>query len=237
MSARRLGFFVLYCGLAAGLTGRADVLPAESDSLDLKAPFATKSDWRVTVYGDAGDPKIDSDIASTAKICFTGGAAHAEKCSSLNDLTSVSSPRPSQKLTALAIVPLWSGQSAVKALVVRYEGAYATGVVDQTAIWVYDSARDDFRLASALATSGQGEQRLFNSGPMDGYLVTADYILGDRETRWDDHRYRVHIYRYADGAYGPVLDYETAAKYPSETVTAIESELPSMPKRLKDAGH
>ncbi len=234
MPALRLGLLACCIGLAAAMAGaaRAEVLRQGSQSLDLSQAFGTKSDWRVSVYGDAGDPDTGSDVASDAKVCFARNAEPAI-CTPLNDLTTPPNPRPFQRVTELSIEPLSADQPKARALMLRFQGAYPTGWVDQTAVWTYDRRRDRFRLASALATSDQGEERVISSGPMAGYLITADLVTEGGETRLDTHRYYIRVYRYDGGTYGLVLNYVTAAIYLSETTTAIESELPTLPERLK----
>jgi hypothetical protein len=115
-----------------------------------------------------------------------------------------------------------------KGLILRAVGNYPTGQVHETAIWVYDAAKDAFNLVLALAAGGFSEVRVINSGPLDGYLIAVSWSWDKDEVRWDDHRRMIAAYRLERSAgsvgYREVLDYVTADKYGAEDTDTIDSE-------------
>ena len=188
--------------------------------------------WTVVVTAQSGGYSETSNSPSQAKICFVADLNAANQCAYFNDL--FRSTLSYQELSDLSVAPLASGPAAAKGLVLKVTGSYATGNAHEMAIWVYDSNRDDFRLVSALQSS---EERIFTEGPLDGYLVTANWESEEGETRFgSNHKRKITAYQYVNddgvGVYRKVLEYTTADKYDPENTNTIDAEISAVESRL-----
>jgi hypothetical protein len=205
----------------------------EEPSLDLKAAFETAGDWKAVVTA-AIEPQryFEADEGlSQSRICFVRTAPADDECSYFRDL--FHSNLTFQEFTSLAVARLQSGSAATNGLVLNADALYPTGQVHETAIWVYNARLDGFELVAALES---GEVRMFDSGPLNGTLVTADWDREEGETRWSDHRRKITVYRYGiaggGAGYREVLQYTTTRKYGAEDTRTIEAELPRLEARV-----
>jgi hypothetical protein len=197
----------------------------------LQNVFGTRTAWDAVVTAQSGGYEDVSASPSQAKICFVADSSAANQCTYFNDL--FQSTLTYQELTDLSVAPLASATNA-KGLILKVTGSYPTGNAHEMAIWVYDSKQDNFRLVSALQSS---EERIFTDGPLDSYLVTANWQWEQGETRFgSDHLRKITAYQYVrdDGAgvYRKVLEYTTAKKYGPEDTNTIEGEISAIEAKL-----
>ena len=212
------------------------VLPAERTwTFDLTRQFATKTTWKAVV-NDNGGAYDDGDSPSRSKICFVGASANQSRCTLLADLFNNSLHY--QELVELSDSPL-AAAPPVRGLVLKATGTYSSGEVHQTAIWVYDRTHDDFRLISANVVGGGDWERVFDVGPLGGYLIESnwDWRIQEGETRFgSDHRRKISVFRYVPdedgGSYRSVLEYTTDKKYDPEDTETIRAEFPTIESRL-----
>ena len=197
----------------------------EKPPFDLKAAFGTTGNWKATVNAAMEPaPDFDSDEgASQSRICFVRTAPQASDCAYFRDL--FHSKLTFQTLSSLTVEQLRSGSSPVSGLVMKADALYPTGQIHETAIWVYSPRQDRFHLAAAVESN---EVRIFTIGPLNGFLITADWHRDEEETRWSDHRRDITVYRFSgdngDASFGKVLEYTTTKKYGAEYTGAIEAE-------------
>jgi hypothetical protein len=161
-----------------------------------------------------------------------GWSDDRNQCAYFNDL--FHSALTYQALTDLSVTSLASGSMSVKGLVLTADGSYATGSVHEMAIWIYDVAPDHFRLVSALQSA---EERIFSDGPLNGYVVTANWQWQAGESRFgSDHLRRITAYKYVDdggdGSYRKVLEYTTTKRYTPEDTNTIASEASTIAVKL-----
>ena len=210
-------------------------LPAERTwTFDLTRQLATKTSWKAVVNDNAGSYD-DGDAPSQSKICFVGGVSNQTRCTLFNDLFKDSFHH--QELIDLSDAPL-AAAPPVRGLVLKATGMYITGEVHQTAIWVYDRAHDEFRLISTNVVGGDWE-RIFDVGPLSGYLVDSnwDWRTEEGETRFgSDHRRKISVSKYMPdengGSYRKVLEYTTDKKYGPEDTETIRAEFSTIESRL-----
>lgn len=197
----------------------------EEAPFELKAAFGTTGDWKalVTAVVEPRHEIVSDDGASQSRICFVRAAPPGNDCAWFKDL--FDSNLVYQTFSSLSPMRLRSG-NAVNGLMMKASALYTTGQVPETAIWVYEARQDRFHLVFAGKSP---EVRVFSSGPRDGMLVTADWIWDKGETRWNDHRRDIAVYRYSSDAgnagYRKVIEYTTAKKYGAEDTGTIEEEL------------
>jgi hypothetical protein len=201
-------------------------------AVQLQNAFGARTAWTAVVTAQSGEYTDVSASRSQAKICFVPDSSAASQCAYFNDL--FRSTLTYQELSDLSVVPLASGPAGAKGLVLKATGSYPTGNVHEMAIWVYDSNQDDFRLVSALQSS---EERIFTDGPLDEYLVTANWQWEQGETRFgNDHLRKITAYKYVNddgaGAYRKVLEYTTTKKYGPEDTNTIEAEISAIEAKL-----
>lgn len=205
----------------------------EQPPFDLKAALGTTGNWKALVTA-AIEPKseFDSDEGpSQSRICFERTAPQSDECAYFRDL--FHSKLTFQALSSLSVERLRSGNAAVSGLAMKAAALFPTGQLHETAIWAYDRQQDRFHLAIATEST---ELRIFSSGRLNGYLVTADWHRDDGASRWSDHRRDITLYRLSgDGAetsYRKALDYTSAKKYGAEDTGTIDAELASIEAKL-----
>jgi hypothetical protein len=200
----------------------------EQPAFDLKA-FGSPGDWKAVVTAVVEPQReIEADEGlSQSRICFVRAAPANDECSYFQDL--FHSNLTFQEFSSLSVARLRSGSAATNGLVLKAEAWYPTGQVHETAIWVYDARLDGFELVAALESS---DVRIFDSGPLNGTLVTADWDREEGETRWSGHQREIGVYRYgvAGGVagYRKILQYATTRKYGAEDTHTIDAELPRL---------
>jgi hypothetical protein len=203
--------------------------------LPLQQSFHTVSPWKVTVTASvAPTHEIGSDNGrSVSQICFDRQALAPSSCTYFSAL--FNSPRLYQVFLGFSVERLTRRLSTATGLIMKARAWYSTGQVQEMAIWVYNVQRDEFELAVAVPSSQ--EQRIFNSGYLDGALVTVNWYWANHENRWSDHRRNVTVYRYrADkgiGTYRKVLEYTTIKKYRAEDSSTIDAELVNIESKLR----
>jgi hypothetical protein len=220
-------------GTPADFAGMNAVEYSTAAPINLQASFDAKAAWQAVVIGQTAPP-LWQDIdgpPSQSKICFVSEAKGANDCAYFRDL--FKSPLGSQAITDLSVVSLSSISPNTEGLVLKATGFYTSGEVHETAIWVYDQADNNFSLVSALTSD---EERIVTQGPLDGFLITVNWNWEKGEARWDDHRRKITVYRFAAnegaGAYREVLEYTTAKKYDAEDTHTIDSEMNVILTRL-----
>lgn len=204
---------------------------------NLQTSFDTRTTWQAIVSAQPAPP-IWQDIdgpPSQSKICFADASQGANDCTYFRDL--FKSTLGSQAVTDLSVVSVASKSPNAKALVLKATGFYISGDVHETAIWVYDQANDKFNLVSALTSD---EEQIMSGGPLDGFLITADWDWASGETRWDDHQRKMTVYRFdasnGAGSYRRALEYTTAKKYGAEDTNTINSEMNAILTQLGLSG-
>jgi hypothetical protein len=229
-----LGVLLGCSGVVAVHAGYAERPQYKQEAaLDLQREFGTAGSWKAVVTAAIRpNGEIESDEGpSLSKICFIRVASSIRTCAYFKDI--FDSHLTFQVLSGLSIVSLTEGATTTKGLILRADAFYPTGQLHEIAIWSYDTKRDDFHLALAV---GFTEERIFNSGPLAGTLITADWRRETGESRWSDHRREIRVYRYvtrADvGIYAKVLDYTTTKKYGAEDTSTIEQELAVIESKL-----
>jgi hypothetical protein len=82
--------------------------------------------------------------------------------------------------------------------IARFHGG-GSGTRSLITLWVYDEDAKKFvNILPEITISELGAYKLLveSNGGIDGVLVVADYMWGEKETHWDPHRYSVKIYQY-----------------------------------------
>lgn len=201
--------------------------------VDLQTSFDTRTTWQAVVNAQP-TPPLWQDIdgpPSQSKICLVNNSKGEDDCTYFRDL--FKSTLGSQALTDLSVVSVTSKSPNAKALVLHAIGFYTSGDVHETAIWVYAQTNDKFTLVSALTSD---EEQIIDAGPLDGFLITADWDWASGETRWDDHQRKITVYRFdatdGAGAYREALEYTTTKKYGAEDTNTINSEMNVILTRL-----
>ena len=115
----------------------------------------------------------------------------------------------------------------------RANGLYPTGRSSETALWAYDRGADTFRLLLAVQAP---EVKIVSDGPLSGIVITAQWKWSPKESRWDDHRRQITVYRLkgtsSELTYKKSLEYLTAKKYGAEDTMTVDAELPTIGSRL-----
>ena len=215
------------------LIGDAVIGSTEHLQLDLTATFHTASPWKVIVYNNPIDI-FDGVARSASRICFARGPQEqvVPSCSDFRALFAQGGD--AEQLNRLSIVQLTSGPPPIRGVLLQAASPHVDGSAQQTAIWVYDAARHEFRLALAASLGNESRQRLLTEGPMAPAYITATTYFEPGKVRWQPQKYRITVFRYsfADYRYKQVVQYDTAMDYNPETGTPIESELPRIEARL-----
>jgi hypothetical protein len=218
-----------------GLLAQSNALPQyrEEPPFDLKAGLGTTGDWEAIITGAVKpDRELSDQGPSQSKICFVRSAPATTECTYFKDL--FHSTRTFQVFGSLTVERLQSGSAATKGLVLKATRLYDTGQVPETAIWVYNATGDDFHLVSALESR---ELRICSSVPLNGMLVTADWLWDEGETRWSDHRRNIAVYRYSgagrEAIYQKLLEYTTTRKYGAEDTDTIDAELSNIEAKVQ----
>jgi hypothetical protein len=159
------------CLLVATLAFAGTALDGYTEEvpLHLQDVFGTRAAWTAVVTAQRGGFQ-EGLSPSQAKICFVADSNATNQCRYFKDL--FQSDVTYQELTDLSVAPLASVRAEAKGLILKASGSYTSGNAHEMAIWVYDASGDDFRLVFALQSS---EERIFTEGPLDGYLVTANW--------------------------------------------------------------
>jgi len=242
MSSQKRRFWLLLAGAVLlcqqGLRAQrtAPLVPQyqEQPPFDLKRLLHTKGDWQGLVTADVEPSReFESDQGpSQSRICFVRTDSAARKCAYFRDL--FHSNLTFQVFSSLSPVLLESGTATTSGLQLKAAALYPAGQVEETAIWAYDAAEDDWNLAFA---DGSNEVRILNSGALNGLLITSHWHLDEGENRWSDHRRDITVYRYSpDGGqagYRRVREYRTAKKYGAEDTATIDAELNNIEAMLR----
>lgn len=218
----------LSAGTAADFAAMNMLEYATTAPQNLQKAFGTKSAWEAEVTAQVntpGEEELQSGIPSRSKICFVNSSGGTSDCTYFHDV--FQSTLSYQTAAALSVIPLVKSKSPkTVGLLLNATAYYVSGDIHETAIWVYDARTDEFHLAASLESP---ELRIVSEGPLDGYLITADWNRAANEARWDDHRRDITVYRFdgSDGAgtYREVLTYTTAKKYGAEDTNTINSEI------------
>lgn len=235
MARMRIPLGALLTLVAATLAVADTALPGYTVEapLHLQDVFGTRAAWTAVVTAQSGGfEDFSASSPSQAKICFVSDSDATNQCTYFKDL--FKSDLSYQELSDLSVAPLASVGTDAKGLILHASGSYPSGNTHEMAIWVYDARRDAFRLASTLQFS---EERIFTEGPLDGYLITANWQWEQGETRFgSDHKRKITAYQYVNsddaGVYRKVLEYTTADKYDPENTNTIDAEMTAIESQL-----
>jgi hypothetical protein len=187
-------------------------------TIPLRAIFGTRSDWNVTAY-QSPLPTAANDIGDTpAKLCFSRPNDKHEDC------TKITSGLPNdpnfiynyQTVKQFGIVPLKAGTKAVAFHAEFYGGG--SGYAEQLSFWIYDRKGDFFTPALVISTNESGQNKIISTGPLSGYVVTADPVwqFDKGESHFSAHQFEITVYRLSGQSYLKVLTYLTTRKYGGE---------------------
>jgi hypothetical protein len=201
-------------------------------NLPLKVELGTTGDWRVIgsmVTGDADVP---------ARVCFRKGNEAGECTLIMSGAENGAPVLNYSKVKGLKVVPIAPGQKAV-VLDALFPNDLRMAV--QTTLWTYDRENDTFMPRLTFALTEVGRYRIFATGPLAGHIVTAEFVLGENESRYDSHRFLITVYRWMGSRFVQVLSYVTPQRYVGETEESdddvdgpvIDGELPRIRTLLK----
>jgi hypothetical protein len=205
----------------------------EEPSFDLQAGLGTTGDWKAIVTATVEPQReiVSDEGPNQSRMCFVRAAPATSECTYFRDL--FHSNLTFQVLSSLTAVRLQSESAPTYGLELKAAAWYSTGQVLETAIWIYDAQRDDFHLVLAVES---GEASIFSSGLLNGMLVTSVWHRDEGDTRWNDHRREITVYRYSaeggEAGYRKVLEYTTTKKYGAEETDTIDAESNNIEARL-----
>jgi len=211
-------------------------------SIPLKAIFGTRSDWTATAYQSLIPADADDIGDNPAKLCFSRPTDKREDC---RKITSGQPNDPSfiynyQTIKRFDIVPLKPGAKAIAFQAEFYGGG--SGFAEQVSLWTYDRKGDFFTPALIISTNESGQYKVISTGPLSGYVITADPIwqFGKGETHFSAHQFEITVYRLSAQSYLRVLTYLTSRKYGGEDEgrpsDAIGGEMTRIRSLLKAVG-
>jgi hypothetical protein len=166
-----------------------------------------------------------------AQACFTGGKTNATHCENL-----VADGYILQTVESTSVQGL-SARNGLRGVEVKAQFSGGAHTLRHTMVWTYQPETDSFLRTSGFSRSDLGDEERFASGPLDGFYIVADFLMGAGETRWSDHRYSIEVYKLdpSYGGYVQVLQYLSPTAYPSEREgphEVIDRELPRTVKML-----
>jgi hypothetical protein len=199
----------------------------------------------VTAYQAPGDAARTGDVP--ARICFWEAPLDTGKfCTTFRRAFTNSDDKPQvfQTIDNLSIVHLTEGLRPVLAVHLSVGMFYGgSGTLEQTDLWTYQPAAEEFECIATLSTTNNGEVRILDHGPLAEHIVTADFVwnFAEGETHYEPHRYQMTVRRFdgASGFYDDILHYVTRNKYPSTAdspsneADVVEHELPNIQRFLK----
>jgi hypothetical protein len=201
----------------------------EVQSVDLTDALHTKTPWTLRLLQSR---LPDADVGDKpAKACFVGGKDRATHCEDLKADGYIL-----QTVKSAAVRPL-SARANLQGVEVKSEFSGGAHTLQRTDVWTYQPETDSFLRTSGVSRSDLGDEERIASGPLDGFYIVADFLLGPGETRWSDHRYSMEVYKLDPrwGGYVQVLQYLSPTAYPSERDgphKVIDKELPRTVKML-----
>jgi|HubBroStandDraft_2_1064218.scaffolds.fasta_scaffold171669_2 hypothetical protein len=208
-------------------------------TISLKSFFKMRSDWSVSAYQANTADDLGSD---PAKLCFVRPKDKHENC------TKITSGMPNdptflfdyQAVTDLKVVTLKPGVSAIL-FHAQFSGG-GSGTKEQISLWTYDPRSDWFWPALIVSPTGIGQYKVFNSGPLSGYVIVGDPEWQTGEPHFGAHQFHMTVYRLTGLFYLEVLSYLAKQKYSvsdddnSYPSDAIDGELPQIRTLLKSIG-
>jgi len=210
----------------------------EVQTLALRQPFNTKSDWHLTAYETSEEEQQDPFCKHPVKISlWTDKAKKDEHTTQLISAyeydTSITYPL--QRLLSLKIVKIDKTQKGVW-ISAEYCGGGSFTLV-RNEIWTYDRKSDSFEPELRWQNGELGESKVISSGPLAGCLISVDPEMLPGEIHFDPHHYVIDVYKYSPKQYGfqKILSFVTSKKYESENETAvhvIDPELQNINKKL-----
>jgi hypothetical protein len=187
-------------------------------SIPLRAIFGTRSDWTVAAYQSPAPTGADDLGDTPVKLCFSRSTDRREDCTKI---TSGLPNDPSfvynyQTVKQLDIVPLKPGTKAIAFQAEFYGGG--SGLAEQLSFWTYDRKGDFFSPALIISTNESGQHKIINTGPLAGYIITADAVwqFDKGEGHFSAHQFEITVYRLSGQSYLKVLTYLTTRTYGGE---------------------
>ncbi|TCM20553.1 hypothetical protein EDF56_102214 [Novosphingobium sp. PhB165] len=220
-------------GVAAASASAATPSPLMAP-LDLKAPFAARSAWRLTATQgpQVEDPADGEMVPGAISLCLTRDNGRncdpapnrALRLSSGDDLF----VQPHFLRRAQVVRP-----SSERPLLLIELASFHSGNGDQRVslqLYAYDRANDAFRLAYERRTNRNNNQeiRYVESGPLAGAVIAAD------PTDDAPFGYWISVSRPdTAGTYRQVLRFRSATAYgDGNPLAVIDSEMPNIQRRL-----
>ena len=211
----------------------------EAKSLNLKVLLKTKKDWHVSAY-QSPEAKDEPGAGGAAKVCFWTDKTKKESgCEFINSANEFdpSTTYPHQNVSRLETVKLDKSRTGVL-LSAEFSGG-GSGLLVRQQLWTYSPKQDSFDETLKLNMTEQGEAKFISTGPLAGYLVTADAYWQLGESHFEPHRFSIDVYKYNNndpGSYIKILSYITAKKYPSldeGNINVVSPELAATIGKLK----
>lgn len=192
--------------------------------------------WKVKAFQAKKSMSCDDEV-SPAKICFTNGAFKEcfEAIATVDD-----NPYNFQSVKELSIVELFKDKSPLN--LILFVSEYCGGCAESLrliSIWAYRTDTTKFEnLAPTITITEQGEYKfLTRKDGLEGFFVTADYILGDNETLFAPHKYRIKLFTYNASTNSFILanEYITKRLYGFDNAGMINVIAPELPDIKKAA--
>jgi hypothetical protein len=216
----------------------APVEYVEIKAIPLHEVLKTKEKWQAKAFQanvkDLGYKKIPAKICfctDSCRQCFEAKTDNAETVYNF------------QYVKKLSLEPLLKNKEPSNAnlFITEYHYEGGSGSLNFLTLWVYKKETKEFvNIVPKILFTEQGEYRLFTKEKgFDEILVTADYIWGDNETHFSQHRYKIKIYKFDNNSKSFILhkEYTTKSKYKSldetDEINVIMPELKNIKALLK----
>ena len=177
-------------------------------TVPLKQTFGTTRDWRA----EAMEPRIRRE--EPAQLCFMveGGD---QACTSI--ISQAENGAPFLNYTKIKKLAVVAAAPQVKALVLEALFPQDLNMSIQTSLWTYSRETDSFGPVLTFALTEVGRYRILADGPLAGHVLTAEFVPGKNENRYDAHRFRITAYRWMGARFEQVLSYVTPERFDGET--------------------
>ena len=204
-------------------------------SLDLSAPFATRSPWRFTAMRgpDVADPIGEEDrVPGAVTLCLSHDGGRS--CDPATDGLLVANGKPDlfSEPHSLGLARIVHPR-ADRPLLLLQVGSVRSGDGDErmaTVLLGYDRRADRFRTVYLRRTGHNNNQevRYVETGPLRGAVIAAGPTGNAPFGFW------ITVDRLAaGGAYASVLRYRSATRYgDGNPLAVIDSEMPAVERRL-----
>jgi hypothetical protein len=210
----------------------------EVKTIPLYEILKTKEKWEVKAFQanveDLGYKEIPARICFCTDSCRQCFEAKTDSDETLYNF---------QYVKKLSLEPLFKNKEPLNAnlFITEYHYEGGSGSLNYLTLWVYKRETKEFvNIVPKVLFTEQGEYRLFSKEKgVEGILVIADYVWGDGETHFSQHRYKIEIYKFVNNSKSFVLykEYTTKSKYTSldetDEINVIMPELKKIKKLIK----